>query len=178
MTGMNAYANSTRYTVWNIWGRGRRRIFAVPVGAMIALAVLALSLSACQSAEGGASQPGGGMSLPSEPFLDLPTVLPAERIDRPDAVPEDLSTLWEVWAIVNGQHVDRLEFDQAAFDEAAIRGLISAIGDPHTNYVPPEVFQIENEDIYGSFEGIGANVQMSPDGKLVIGQEIQFRNFA
>lgn len=173
MTGMNAYANSTRYTVWNIWGRGRRRIFAVPVGAMIALAVLALSLSACQSAEGGASQPGGGMSLPSEPFLDLPTVLPAERIDRPDAVPEDLSTLWEVWAIVNGQHVDRLEFDQAAFDEAAIRGLISAIGDPHTNYVPPEVFQIENEDIYGSFEGIGANVQMSPDGKLVIVKPIE-----
>lgn len=167
MTGMNAYENSTRYTIWNFWRRGRRRIFAVPIGAMVALAVLALSISACQSAEGGASRSGGGTSRSSDPFL-LPTALPAERIDRPDAVPEDLATLWEVWSIVNGQHVDRQTFDRAAFDEAAIRGLIQAIGDPHTNYVPPEVFQIENEDIYGSFEGIGANVQMRPDGKLVI----------
>ena len=170
---MNAYANSTRYAAWNIWRRGRIRFFAASVGAIAPLVVLALLLSACRSAGDGASssQWSGGdqaSSQSSDLMFLPPTALPAVPIDRPDAVPEDLSTLWEVWSIVNALHVDRQEFDRAAFDEAAIRGLIQAIGDPHTNYVPPEVFQIENQDLHGSFEGIGANVQMRPDGRLVI----------
>ena len=167
---MNAYANSTHYTR----KRGRSRVFAVPLGAMTALLVaLALLMAACLPADGGAAQtsrqgggsPSSGQS--SDPFL-IPTALPARPVNRPNGVPEDLSTLWEVWTIVNQEHVDRLDFDTEQFNEEAIRGLIRAIGDPHTNYVPPEAFQIENEDIYGSFEGIGANVQMRPDGKLFI----------
>ena len=34
--------------------------------------------------------------------------------------------------------------------------------------MPPEAFEIENQDLYGSFEGIGARVEMRPDGKLLI----------
>jgi carboxyl-terminal processing protease len=66
------------------------------------------------------------------------------------------------------EHVDRSEFDPEVFTEAAIRGLIEALGDPHTNYVRPEAFQIENDDLFGKFEGIGANVRMRADGKLQI----------
>ena len=105
----------------------------------------------------------------AEDPLALPTALPAgSPIDVPPAVPEDLATAWEVWSLLTEQHVDRAEFEREKFDEAAIRGLLTELGDPHTNYVPPEAFQIENQDLYGSFEGIGANVQMRPDGKLFI----------
>ena len=114
-----------------------------------------------------AGEPSSDSSQPADPFL-LPTALPAVPMNVPDPVPEDLATLWEVWSLVSEQHVDRQQFDPAEFDEAAIRGLLRAIGDPHTHYVPAEAFQIENQDIYGSFEGIGANVQMRPDGKLFI----------
>ena len=86
----------------------------------------------------------------------------------PPAVPEDLATAWEVWSILTDQHVDRANFEREKFDEAAIRGLIAELGDPHTNYVPPEAFKIENQDLYGSFQGIGAHVQIRPDGKLFI----------
>lgn len=170
---MNAYVNSIHYT----WKRGRSRIFAVPLGALAALLVALATLAAClpadDAADGGAVRTSGQgvgnrtSSQSSDPFL-IPTALPAAPTNRPEGVPEDLSTLWEVWTIVNREHVDRLDFDTEDFNEEAIRGLIRAIGDPHTNYVPPEAFQIENEDIYGSFEGIGANVQMRPDGKLFI----------
>ena len=168
MEGMNAYVNSIHYNS----KRGRSRIFAVPLGAMMALIVALALLAACLPADdgagGGAARGiGGRTSQSSDPFL-IPTALPAAPVNRPQGVPEDLSTLWEVWTIVNREHVDRLDFDTEQFNEEAIRGLIRAIGDPHTNYVPPEAFQIENEDIYGSFEGIGANVQMRPDGKLFI----------
>ncbi|MCE2456269.1 MAG: S41 family peptidase [Dehalococcoidia bacterium] len=105
--------------------------------------------------------------VPYDPMA-LPTALPAVPIDIPDPVPEDLATAWEVWNLISQQHVDRDGFESEEFDEGAIRGLLAALGDAHTNYVPPEAFQIDNEDLYGSFEGIGANVQMNADGKLFI----------
>lgn len=105
---------------------------------------------------------------PRDPML-LPTAIPApDNLQIPQGVPEDLATVWEVWSILNEQHVDRNEFETDTFNEAAIRGLMAGTGDPHSGYVPPEAFEIENQDLYGSFEGIGARVEMRPDGKLLI----------
>ena len=101
------------------------------------------------------------MVFPTASPLTVP--LPA-----PDGVPEELKTVWEVWALLTREHVDRSEFDPEVFTEAAIRGLIEALGDPHTNYVRPAAFEIENDDLFGRFEGIGANVRMRADGKLQI----------
>ncbi len=99
----------------------------------------------------------------------LPTAIPApDNFQVPQGVPEDLETVWEVWSLLTEQHVDRNDFETDTFNEAAIRGLIEGTGDPHSGYVPPEAFEIENQDLYGSFEGIGARVEMRPDGKLLI----------
>ncbi len=101
--------------------------------------------------------------------MAFPTPSPLlQPLGAPDGVPEELKTIWEVWALLSREHVDRSTFDVEAFNEAAIRGMIAAIGDPHTSYVRPEVFRIENDDLYGRFEGIGASVQMRPDGKLLV----------
>ena len=105
---------------------------------------------------------------PQDPMV-LPTAIPApDNLQIPQGVPEELATVWEVWSLLTEQHVDRREFETDTFNEAAIRGLIQGLGDPHSGYVPPEAFDIENEDLYGSFEGIGARVEMRPDGKLLI----------
>ncbi len=107
-------------------------------------------------------------AAPQDPML-LPTALPApDSVQLPQGVPEDLATVWEVWSLLNDQHVDRQEFETDTFDEAAVRGLIKGLDDQHTGYVPPQAFEIENQDLYGSFEGIGARVEMRPDGKLLI----------
>ena len=107
-------------------------------------------------------------AAPQDPML-LPTALPApDSVQIPQGVPEDLATVWEVWSLLNDQHVDRQEFETDTFDEAAVRGLIKGLDDQHTGYVPPQAFEIENQDLYGSFEGIGARVEMRPDGKLLI----------
>ena len=104
---------------------------------------------------------------PTDPMA-LPTAIPAAPLVIPDPVPEDLGTAWEVWKLISELHVDRSKLEPDKFDEGAIRGIIATLGDQHTNYVPPEAFEIENQDLYGSFEGIGANVQMNADGKLYI----------
>ena len=111
-------------------------------------------------------------SAPKDPML-LPTALPDAPPDVPDAVPEDLASAWEVWQLLNEQHVDRAKLEDDEFEEGAIRGIIQTLGDPHTGYLPPEAFQIENEDLYGSFEGIGARVEMRPDGKLFVSSPIE-----
>ena len=73
-----------------------------------------------------------------------------------------------MWALLTKEHVDRKEFDAEEFEEAAIRGMLQALGDPHTNYVGPSAFEIQNQDLQGKFEGIGANVSMRADGKVQI----------
>lgn len=105
---------------------------------------------------------------PTDPMV-FPTAIPVSGpLNVPQGVPEELATVWEVWQMLTEQHVDRREFDSEAFTESAIRGLVAALDDPHSGYVPPEVFQVENQDLYGAFEGIGATVDMRLDGKLQI----------
>ena len=106
-------------------------------------------------------------ALHSDPMI-LPTAIPlVDPPDVPQGVPEELATAWEVWSMITEQHVDRRELEADKFDEGAIRGIIAALEDRHTHYVPPEAFQIENQDLYGSFEGIGATVQMHRHGLVV-----------
>ena len=112
-------------------------------------------------------QPADRLSAPDAPLL--PELVPPDKpLEVPEGVPEELAVVWEVWKLLASEHVDRADFDTEEFTEAAIRGLIAALDDPHTNYVRPAAFGIENADIQGRFEGIGAHVSMNQDGRLVV----------
>ena len=108
-----------------------------------------------------------------DPF-GFPEIIPLEEpVDAPSGVPEELKTVWEVWALLTKEHVDRGNFDPEVFTEAAIRGLLQAVEDPHTSYISPGRFEIENQDLHGSFEGIGATVSMRADGKIQVVSPIE-----
>ena len=96
-------------------------------------------------------------------------VVPLEKpLKAPSEVPEELEIIWEAWALLTRDHVDRSEFDPDEFADSAIRGLLATLNDAHTHYVRPDAFGIESADLQGSFEGIGANVSRRADGKLII----------
>ena len=106
-------------------------------------------------------------SAPDAPLL--PELIPQDMpLEVPEGVPEELAVVWQVWSMLAAEHVDRATFDPEIFTEASIRGMLVALNDPHTNYVGPDVFGIENQDIRGRFEGIGAHVSMNADGRLVV----------
>ena len=106
-------------------------------------------------------------SAPDAPLL--PELIPQDMpLEIPEGVPEELAVVWQVWSMLANEHVDRAIFDPEIFTEASIRGMLVALDDPHTNYVRPDVFGIENADIRGRFEGIGAHVSMNADGRLVV----------
>ena len=89
--------------------------------------------------------------------------------ETPRELPEDLKAIWESWVLLNREYVDKDKLaDPEAFTEAAIRGMTSVLEDSGTYYLPPRVASTMRQDIQGKFEGIGAHVNMRPDGKLLI----------
>ena len=123
-----------------------------------------------------ASTPASAQAVPAEEAAKsssdqpaFPTVVPLdEPLEGPPEVPEELKAVWEAWALLAREHVDRSTFDPAEFTDAAIRGMITALDDTHTHYLGSEAFDIQGQDLEGKFEGIGAHVQMGPNGKLVV----------
>ncbi|MEE8443465.1 MAG: S41 family peptidase [Dehalococcoidia bacterium] len=80
----------------------------------------------------------------------------------------NLGAIWQAWQDIT----DKLEDVGATIDlqkmpEAAIRGMLSALGNPYTSYLSPEYYQLESTSFKGDFEGIGAWVNML-NGQLTI----------
>lgn len=103
----------------------------------------------------------------SGPFM-AEILEPEEPLMAPSEVPEELKTIWEVWALLTREYVDRAGLDPEAVTAAAIRGMLLPLEDPQTAYVSAEYLTQSTQDLKGSFEGIGATVQMRLDGKLII----------
>lgn len=72
----------------------------------------------------------------------------------------DFSLFWRVWDILKNKYVDAQKLDAQKLFYGAIKGMLSATGDPYTSFFDPEENKKFNEDITGSFEGIGAEIGM------------------
>ena len=113
-----------------------------------------------------ATQPASAEAYEAMPF---PETVPLDEIfEPPPDAPEEMRAIWEAWRILTKDYYDRSKLDPAAITDGAIRGMIKALDDPHTSYIDPESFALENTDYLGEFQGIGAEVSMRRDGKLVI----------
>ena len=87
------------------------------------------------------------------------------------ATPGELQTLfvpfWEAWNIVHEQFVDQ-PVDDTVLMQGAIRGMMEALGDDYTYYMEPQVFESETLSLQGSYEGIGAYVDVEGDYLTII----------
>ncbi|HHS96419.1 MAG TPA: S41 family peptidase [Chloroflexi bacterium] len=80
---------------------------------------------------------------------------------------ETFQLFWEVWQIVKENYYGDLP-DMQTVTYGAIRGMLETLGDEYTSFIEPDIAAILEEDASGSFQGIGAFVQMREDGKLEI----------
>ena len=70
---------------------------------------------------------------------------------------------------ITGTYVNEVTPDLLKkMQEGAIKGMIDALDDPYTVYVPPAETTGFEKDLTGEYSGIGASVQISPDGYLQI----------
>jgi len=145
----------------------------------VSLTLIAFVLTACdievdREPTTGSRETSNQVNVGDDNLGFTESVFQGEPIDAPSDVAKELKIIWETWAILTKDHVDRAELDPKIMSETAIRGMLMALGDPHTNYVPPEAFAIDSNDIFqGEFEGIGAHVSMNRNGVLIIVAPIQ-----
>jgi len=67
----------------------------------------------------------------------------------------DFSLLKKAWDQVSANYVDPDKIDNEKMIYGAVSGMVDAIGDPYTEFFDPEEAKKLQEDIAGSFEGIG-----------------------
>lgn len=85
----------------------------------------------------------------------------------PNEVPEEFRELWEVWRTLQQDYVDLKALDPKTFARGAISGGLKALDDPYTAYIPVDHYQLQLDELDGSFEGIGAVVNQR-DQRIVI----------
>jgi carboxyl-terminal processing protease len=66
--------------------------------------------------------------------------------------------LCETYARLKADYVD--ELDDADLVEGAVEGMVEALPDPYSGYLPPEEYESALDDLSGEFSGIGAEVGM------------------
>jgi carboxyl-terminal processing protease len=65
------------------------------------------------------------------------------------------------------------EADESVMLEGALKGTLSALGDPYTQYMTKEEFEALMQDTEGSYEGIGVYITASDDNKILIVSPIE-----
>ncbi len=78
----------------------------------------------------------------------------------------DFNQFWQVWKHVKENYVDSDIPDTKLF-YGALAGIVASLGDPYSVFLDPEVAKKFQEEISGSFEGIGAEIGIK-DGRLTI----------
>lgn len=79
----------------------------------------------------------------------------------------DFGTFWNVWKMVRSNYVDQPVSEKEMY-YGAITGMVSSMKDPYTTYFTPEDAKAFDEQLSGSFAGIGAQLDMKEDQIVVI----------
>lgn len=79
------------------------------------------------------------------------------RVTPPDKN-VDMSLFWQVWDTLSEKYYDKDKLVPSKMVYGAIEGMVSALGDPYTIFLPPDQNKIVNEDLSGSFEGVGIEI--------------------
>ncbi len=96
-----------------------------------------------------------GAATPEPPADPTPTVETVTCTEPSEA----FAVLCEVYADIKSEYVDEVPDEKLA--EGAVRGLVEdGLEDPYSGYLTPEQYTSAQDDLSGSFSGIGAEVGM------------------
>lgn len=90
-----------------------------------------------------------------------------EEQERAAGTDIDFQLFWEVWDSLRDNYVNGDELKEKELFYGALRGLAGATEDPYTVFMNPVVTQEFQDDLSGTFEGIGAEIGIK-EGVLTI----------
>ncbi len=86
----------------------------------------------------------------------------------PPSLGPGLDSIVEAWDILVNDYVGKEGLDTGTLSQAAIKGMVEALGDPYSAYLDAETYQLSLSDLAGKFEGIGAYVAVKDEQIIII----------
>ena len=80
----------------------------------------------------------------------------------------DFGLFWQVWDMLQSKYVDRTALDARELLYGAISGMVNSVGDPYTAFFEPVTSKKFQEDIAGSFGGVGMEIGQRNDVLTII----------
>lgn len=165
------------------WSRGVIVIFLIGAAFIVGMEVGENEVPAYRSVTGVIGELFPTTTTKTEPELREITVCVDERgVEVPclgrDATstkksadtPADFNQFWKAWNVINERFVPTKQKPIITNQEkvwGAIQGLANSLGDPYTYFLPPQEKQIFEEDVRGTFGGVGMQIGMK-DGLLTV----------
>lgn len=91
-----------------------------------------------------------------------------ENKEPPTNVHVDFELFWDTWDLLNRRYLDKSALDPTKLFYGAIQGMVAAVGDPYTVFLPPQQQKSSKEELNGSFEGVGIQLGFNKDKRLVV----------
>jgi len=85
----------------------------------------------------------------------------------PPSLNVDFSLFWNVWQRLSQSYIDKSALNAQKMVYGAIAGMVNALGDPYTLFLPPTDNQDFKNELAGDFEGIGAQLDLK-DGNIIV----------
>ncbi len=138
---------------------GKKKIPLVPALGAVAMVVIVIA------AFGTGVLVGGNKALAERMPAFAANLIPAEQ---PEGV--DFEPVWRAWQVINDKFVSTKVATSSATSTTEskttdqekvwgmIQGLAGSLGDPYTVFMPPSEAEIFQDDISGSFEGVGMEI--------------------
>lgn len=80
----------------------------------------------------------------------------------------DFKLFWQVWELVSSEYVDGKAVNPQKMFYGAIQGMVAALGDPYTVFLPPTEQKSVSEEINGAFEGVGIQLGYDKEKRLAV----------
>ena len=88
--------------------------------------------------------------------------------EPPKNINVDFKLFWDTWELVSSQYIDKKAIDPNKLFYGSISGMVSAVGDPYTVFLPPQQQKSTTEELNGSFDGVGIELGFDKDKRLVV----------
>lgn len=80
----------------------------------------------------------------------------------------DFSLFWMVWDTLGEEYVDKRALDPTKMMQGAISGMVAALNDPYTVFLPPKQNEESKADLGGTFDGVGIQLGFKEKQLVVV----------
>ena len=100
---------------------------------------------------------------------EVPCVLDRTDVVSKNGDPADFEQFWKAWNIINDRYVPTKHSAVSNQEKVwgAISGLANSLGDPYTYFLPPQEKSLFEQEVQGSFGGVGMQIG-AKDGFLTV----------